>query len=78
MRLEDVLLGLVYHALITWVLAQSLHELRCVGPCQAIPPLLRPLLGLKPGDLGYIRIGEERGLGTMRYDSLRIKENTLS
>ncbi len=36
------------------------------------------LLGLRPSDLGYIRIGDERGLGTMRYDSLRIKEDTLS
>jgi len=36
------------------------------------------LIGQKPENLGYLKMAEERGIGTMHYDKLRVKEITLT
>jgi len=62
----------------------SLEDVRLLGIVAAgldqvaIDAYGATLLGLRPEDLGYVRIGDERGLGTMRYGDLRIKEEKLS
>ena len=35
------------------------------------------LFGLKPADLGFVRIGQERGLGTLHLDKLQIRKIDL-
>jgi uncharacterized protein (DUF362 family) len=36
------------------------------------------LIGQRPENIGYLKMAQERGIGTMYYDKLRMKEVTLS